>query len=722
MGDTLIEVSIAIGIFSMVAISIVAVMNGGTSSSQTALETTLAREEIDTQAEALRFIQSAYIADRDSGKGAGTDSGQSIYNKAWGDIVNLAIEPTNAGSKTESYTAFEGIINNTTSCDVYSNEDFKDVFKNHAFIINPHTMKIITPGNTDGITFDQASTYPRLIMSSQINGGNTLSDSLVDNSLSGDLSRVEGLYVFAVKDADTTNITDPNNSDTSSKSAFLDFYIRACWYGNGDDTPSTISTVVRLYNPDATATASKATGVWVKFDGNGADNGSTISVFIPLVGDRPNLTRNGFSRWGYTFAGWSTSPNSTPDDVLYKDGATYTPPSSLAFNDEVTLYAIWNPIPYDLTVKFNANGGSGSMSDQKVRQATGSSFNLNANTFTSPNPLYYKFGGWSLTPDGSIQYSNQSSFTVPEHPAYPDNESTVSLYAQWTPIYLIEYETSGSSNTIATHDCDKMNGCNVTSTKPEKDGYRFIGWCSVMVAINQECSGKFYSPGDRIEGSVLKEGESYYLYAMYEVHPDTVFLLDSTGSMSNMIAASKSAIETLAKKTVTLGGKVALFDYRDLGENEYYPTKCYSASGWKKDGCVAARQYCSFSTCTVNNIGGFVQNISVNGGGDLNESMLAALYYIMKSSSWSQGYVKTIIVVTDAPYLSPDRNGVTYNDVINTAKSLDPLNIYVVTTNEYSSFYSSITSNTGGKVVIMKGLTTADRANSIINGLNDVIK
>ena len=78
--------------------------------------------------------------------------------------------------------------------------------------------------------------------------------------------------------------------------------------------------------------------------------------------------------------------------------------------------------------------------------------------------------------------------------------------------------------------------------------------------------------------------------------------------------------------------------------------------------------------------------------------------------------------MTDAPYLSPDRNGVTYNDVINTAKSLDPLNIYVVTTNEYSSFYSSITSNTGGKVVIMKGLTTADRANSIINGLNDVIK
>jgi len=349
VGDTLIEVSIAIGIFSMVAISIVAVMNGGTSSSQTALETTLAREEIDTQAEALRFIQSAYIADRDSGE-------DSNYNDAWGEIVGTTIKQALAiDPNTPAYGDFQDIINNTTSCDVYSNE----VFKNHAFIVNPKNMNIVTAKNND--IFHPASTYPRLIMSNQINGDNTLSDNLVDNSLSGDLSRVEGLYVFAVKDADTTNITDPNNSDTSSKSAFLDFYIRACWYGNGDDTPSTISTVVRLYNPDATATASKATGVWVKFDPNNregltAAEGSTPSVFIPIVGDKPTLTANSFTRDGYKFIGWSTSPNSTPSDVnsgkpgTYKDKANYTPPSSLAFNDEVTLYAIWQTqyfIKYD---------------------------------------------------------------------------------------------------------------------------------------------------------------------------------------------------------------------------------------------------------------------------------------------------------------------------------------------------------------------------------------
>ena len=58
-GDTLVEVTLAVGIFSMIAIAVVAVMSNGTSESQTALETTLAREEIDTQVEALRFIQAA---------------------------------------------------------------------------------------------------------------------------------------------------------------------------------------------------------------------------------------------------------------------------------------------------------------------------------------------------------------------------------------------------------------------------------------------------------------------------------------------------------------------------------------------------------------------------------------------------------------------------------------------------------------------------------------
>jgi type II secretory pathway pseudopilin PulG len=63
-GDTLIEVTLAVGIFSMIAVAVVATMSSGTTNAQTALETTLARAEIDAQAEALRFIQTSASANK----------------------------------------------------------------------------------------------------------------------------------------------------------------------------------------------------------------------------------------------------------------------------------------------------------------------------------------------------------------------------------------------------------------------------------------------------------------------------------------------------------------------------------------------------------------------------------------------------------------------------------------------------------------------------------
>ena len=72
-GDTLVEVTIAIGIFSLIAISVASVMNSSSSGAQLSLETTLAREEIDTQAEAIRFIHNAYTTHKET-----SDNAQSL--------------------------------------------------------------------------------------------------------------------------------------------------------------------------------------------------------------------------------------------------------------------------------------------------------------------------------------------------------------------------------------------------------------------------------------------------------------------------------------------------------------------------------------------------------------------------------------------------------------------------------------------------------------------
>ena len=122
-GDTLIEVALAIGIFSMVAIAVVTVMTGGTSSTQTALETTLAREEIDVQAEALRFIHDSYITD---------DVADNVYTKVWKKITDNAVDIKNSSNPTK-YTQY-----NPTSCqkDIYENDDITS----KAFVINPRAF------------------------------------------------------------------------------------------------------------------------------------------------------------------------------------------------------------------------------------------------------------------------------------------------------------------------------------------------------------------------------------------------------------------------------------------------------------------------------------------------------------------------------------------------------------------------------------------------------
>ena len=232
-GDTLIEVMLAVGIFSMVAIAVVSVMSGGTSSAQTALETTLAREEIDTQAEALRFIQSSYIAEKDSKDGKFTQLWKLITAKDPANTHNVNIVPKGDISRIAQYSPQD-------CSTLYDNSNGEA--RKYGFVINaralgsdPSEAIMLAKDSVD--KFRQASTYPRLIYADD-------KANLTDSSFDSDLQAAEGVYIIAVKDPETTTI-----GGETGQSAYYDFYIRTCWYGSGDQIPSTISTVIRLYDP-----------------------------------------------------------------------------------------------------------------------------------------------------------------------------------------------------------------------------------------------------------------------------------------------------------------------------------------------------------------------------------------------------------------------------------------------------------------------------------------
>ncbi|MBO4812588.1 hypothetical protein J5491_00320 [Candidatus Saccharibacteria bacterium] len=266
-GDTLIEVTLAIGIFSMVAVSVVAVMSNGTAGAETALETTLTRQEIDAQAEALRFIHSSYISDQ--------NLEDDRYYKLWKTITDpenvIDLTTMNEEAKNEIlnyspttcdslYTAGEdntfpplatqkAFVVDTNYLGNYSSLD-AGVFKEESSAkeqIDKIVISYIRDGREDD-RFSAAETYPHLAYKKD----GSSEDASEENSalISSDYNvfdRAEGIYVIAVRDSGT-NIAGEDSFVTES--AFYDFYIRTCWYGMGDEFPSTISTVIRLYNPD----------------------------------------------------------------------------------------------------------------------------------------------------------------------------------------------------------------------------------------------------------------------------------------------------------------------------------------------------------------------------------------------------------------------------------------------------------------------------------------
>jgi Listeria-Bacteroides repeat domain (List_Bact_rpt)/Divergent InlB B-repeat domain len=74
----------------------------------------------------------------------------------------------------------------------------------------------------------------------------------------------------------------------------------------------------------------------VSFDGNGATGGSTAAQQFSY-GQSAALTGNGFSRSGYGFLGWATSPTGVS---AYTDGQSVSDLTATA-NGTVTLYAVW---------------------------------------------------------------------------------------------------------------------------------------------------------------------------------------------------------------------------------------------------------------------------------------------------------------------------------------------------------------------------------------------
>ncbi len=201
-GDTLIEVLFAVTVFSLVAVGSLSIMNQGTATAQRSLEITLVRQQIDAQAETLRFIHDSYIAAYPDSMTAGDaalewDDPNPLNNNK---IVDNAVPAaTSFGTCPESVAGLTDL-------------------GAKPFILNTKTAKLEAPGTK--ISF----TVP------------TFAQLRYDTVVPVNLVQSEGIWIEAVQGIGTT-------------SNFIDFHIRACWSSPGQANKMTLGTIVRLYEP-----------------------------------------------------------------------------------------------------------------------------------------------------------------------------------------------------------------------------------------------------------------------------------------------------------------------------------------------------------------------------------------------------------------------------------------------------------------------------------------
>lgn len=193
-GDTIIEVIFAIVIFAFVAISSLAIMNQGVATGEQALEITLVRQQVNAQAEALRYIHEAAVVNPLSSQAT-----------TWNDITTIY------GHAEASKYGVDG-----GEC-VLPPDSYKP------FILNARTAKV-WKGKLK-VEYDGGKSLPPY---SQV-VYNDKDSSVVDAAY--------GMWVEAVP------------SSASVAKPFVDFHIRACWPAPGSSVPMTIGTIVRLYDP-----------------------------------------------------------------------------------------------------------------------------------------------------------------------------------------------------------------------------------------------------------------------------------------------------------------------------------------------------------------------------------------------------------------------------------------------------------------------------------------
>lgn len=217
-GDTIVEVLFAVTVFSLVAVGGLSLMNQGTAMAQRSLEIGLVRDQMDAQADALRYIHNAYVAN------FGNDDAQTAL--VWHDVAEA--HAVTAAQPYDTMTDGQRCqLPGASAAGASDGEPFAlDIKKLDGQDGGPVVLYSRSGDVTDmpisrAITDDYVPTFAQVRYPPETNA-----------------TTAEGIWIQAVR-----------APGSNGHLGYFDFHIRACWLTPGQLTPVTLGTIVRLYDP-----------------------------------------------------------------------------------------------------------------------------------------------------------------------------------------------------------------------------------------------------------------------------------------------------------------------------------------------------------------------------------------------------------------------------------------------------------------------------------------
>jgi uncharacterized repeat protein (TIGR02543 family) len=206
--------------------------------------------------------------------------------------------------------------------------------------------------------------------------------------------------------------------------------------------------------------------------------------------------------------------------------------------------AWWNTVAYrTYAVKFNANGGTGTMANQRIKRDTATK--LRANAFKKSG---FTFLGWSKSKTGAVAYKNAASV---KNLAAAGGSAT--LYAQWAKnAYKVAFNANGGSlpkgKTMAAQAMTYGKAAKLRKNAFTRKDCTFMGWATAK-------TGKVAYANQASVKNLRTDGKTTTLYARWAKTKYAVAFNANggTGKMANQAMTYNKAAK-LAKNAFKRSG------------------------------------------------------------------------------------------------------------------------------------------------------------------------